>query len=463
MPRARAVVGPDIVVNDVTLPKLSEDAFAAGQELFCEYLLDFQSHAQRRRQQQQGRSDLDHDSDYDDNKNNSSKNGERVPEDKVEDEYEDACLPSFKQGKSDDKKVKVQNGTTVRTRRRKHAAPRVSNSIAVVDMRPLQQFESWHLLGSVHIPLSDIAQRGFELPPRHRPLLCLCSEGSDDLDGGCVKRCLQWFATRVGGNVVERWGLLRATGELRRVLQDAGLLQSGPIQRGHFAFSPCALLEEELVGPRLASVLELARQAGQSPEQPPGKSRTGHQPRALDLGCGSGRDAAFLASTGFAVLALDRDSRGLARLAALAQRHGFGAQVRTQSLKLVAEGDLLEGLSEELGTFDVVLGSRFLHRPTLQEIWRLLRPTSGLLLYHHFLEGNEHPTGEDKVLRSGELTALFKKHCEVLRDDELPIDDGRLLTFFVARRRSGGGTDEDEDGSSNWQDADDADDADDAP
>merc|ERR1711920_971190 len=84
---------------------------------------------------------------------------------------------------------------------------------------------------------------------------------------------------------------------------------------------------------------------------------------------------------------------------------------------------------------DLVLCARFLHRLTLDELPRLLRPGQGLLLYHTFLEGNKHPTGEEHVLRSGELADLFSSSCEVLRDDECCIEDGRLLTFFVARRR----------------------------
>lgn len=92
-------------------------------------------------------------------------------------------------------------------------------------------------------------------------------------------------------------------------------------------------------------------------------------------------------------------------------------------------------MREGAGPFDLVLCARFLHRRTLAELPLLLRPDSGLLLYHTFLEGNAHPTGEEHVLRSGELASLFGSSCDVLRDDEGRIDDGRLLTFFVARRR----------------------------
>ncbi|CAE8586849.1 unnamed protein product, partial [Polarella glacialis] len=66
---------------------------------------------------------------------------------------------------------------------------------------------------------------------------------------------------------------------------------------------------------------------------------------------------------------------------------------------------------------------------------KLLKPGTGILLYHQFLEGNIHPTGEEHVLKSGELARLFGHECDILRDEELAIEDGRRLTFFVARRK----------------------------
>jgi hypothetical protein len=46
------------------------------------------------------------------------------------------------------------------------------------------------------------------------------------------------------------------------------------------------------------------------------------RPLCVDLGCGAGRDAVWAALRGWQVLALDSDAKGLARVTALAARHG---------------------------------------------------------------------------------------------------------------------------------------------
>lgn len=88
----------------------------------------------------------------------------------------------------------------------------------------------------------------------------------------------------------------------------------------------------------------------------------------------------------------------------------------------------------ESPTFQLVMLCRTLHRPTLAELATLLAP-GGVLLIHHFLEGNTHPTNPDAVLRHGELREMFHSELEIVLDEQRAIEDGRVLTFFVARRR----------------------------
>mmetsp|Transcript_101778 Transcript_101778/g.287051 ORF Transcript_101778/g.287051 Transcript_101778/m.287051 type:complete len:393 (-) Transcript_101778:86-1264(-) len=324
--------------------------------------------------------------------------------------------------------------------------------VAVLDMRSREDFAKWHVAGSVNVPFGDLANRGFELPPRSTPLLCICDAGgdgsvdacldcgdTDPLGGATLASTMAFFESRVGGCVIEKWAVLPATNELFHQLASCAGAASGPTVQGRFLFQPSPLLAEELElckrgnGARgsIAELLDATRAQTGSDASIKALS-------ALDVGCGSGRDTAFLAREGLSVVAVDRDARGLARLAALAERHGLGGLIETRVAKLSSEGDLLAAVATAGGfggTFDVVHCSRFLHRPTLRELARLLEPGTGLLLYHTFLEGNEHPTGEEHVLRSRELVELFCDTCDVIRDEELPIEDGRRLTFFVARRR----------------------------
>jgi len=86
--------------------------------------------------------------------------------------------------------------------------------------------------------------------------------------------------------------------------------------------------------------------------------------RALDLACGRGRWAHWLAERGWEVMAIDRDDDAL-------------AEVRTPKLKMDLErGDPLPFAD---ATFDLVLIIRFLHRPLFDEAERVLKP-DGILI-----------------------------------------------------------------------------------
>jgi SAM-dependent methyltransferase len=75
--------------------------------------------------------------------------------------------------------------------------------------------------------------------------------------------------------------------------------------------------------------------------------------RALDLACGRGRNAVWLARRGFAVDAVDVSSIALAKAKSLAARHGVADRLRT------IEHDLAAGLPKLEGPFDVVLCLHF--------------------------------------------------------------------------------------------------------
>ncbi|WP_280403148.1 class I SAM-dependent methyltransferase [Nocardia brasiliensis] len=75
---------------------------------------------------------------------------------------------------------------------------------------------------------------------------------------------------------------------------------------------------------------------------------------ALDLGCGNGADALWLARRGWRVTAVDISAVAVARLAELAAAHGLGAQVRPE------RHDMRE--SFPLGRFDLIT-AHYLHTP----------------------------------------------------------------------------------------------------
>ncbi len=102
---------------------------------------------------------------------------------------------------------------------------------------------------------------------------------------------------------------------------------------------------------------------------------------ALDLGCGDGGDALWLARRGWHVTAVDVSAVAVERLAGLARSHGLGDRV-------VAERHDLRGTFQR-GTFDVVC-AHYLHTPfdmdraaVLRAAAHALRPGGRLLVVDH--------------------------------------------------------------------------------
>src|SRR5690554_3101470 len=113
----------------------------------------------------------------------------------------------------------------------------------------------------------------------------------------------------------------------------------------------------------------------------------------LDLACGSGRHARWLAAHGYAVEAVDRDTEALAGL------HGLAGVSTRQT-------DLENGLWPYEGVqFDGIVVTNYLYRPRFAELLACLVP-DGVLIYETFMTGNERfgkPSNPDFLLRPHEL------------------------------------------------------------
>jgi tellurite methyltransferase len=149
--------------------------------------------------------------------------------------------------------------------------------------------------------------------------------------------------------------------------------------------------------------------------------------RALDVACGRGRHTLLLASTGLEVTALDRNAAALARLQDQADRLGLPVHTRVVDLETAAV---------DLGDdgYDLVLVTRYLHRPLMPHLLLSLAP-GGVLIYETFLDRQAehgHPKNPDFLLKPGELVALVKP-LEVLRQFEGEFA-GNWLSAVAARR-----------------------------
>jgi SAM-dependent methyltransferase len=119
--------------------------------------------------------------------------------------------------------------------------------------------------------------------------------------------------------------------------------------------------------------------------------------RVLDVACGHGRNARWLAQRGCRVTGVDVDASCAASLAAVPGTEFVLADLETGSWPFVD------------GRFDAVIVVHYLHRPLLPKLAAALAP-GGLLIYETFARGNERfgrPRNPDFLLQPRELVTAF--------------------------------------------------------
>jgi 2-polyprenyl-3-methyl-5-hydroxy-6-metoxy-1,4-benzoquinol methylase len=147
---------------------------------------------------------------------------------------------------------------------------------------------------------------------------------------------------------------------------------------------------------------------------------------ALDVACGRGRHALWLAEHGWRVTAIDRDAGALRELEAEARRRGL--PITTESVDL----ERVDAALPERA-FDVIVVVHYLHRPLFPRLLAALRP-GGVLVYETFTAAQAargKPTNPDFLLRPGELHELVGS-LEVLESREGEFD-GRDVASALAR------------------------------
>lgn len=236
---------------------------------------------------------------------------------------------------------------------------------SVLDPRETEDAGLRPIVDAVNIPFSELPNRMHELPPRDQPI-------------------------RVGGPPalaaeVAEW--LVAHGR-RGVVFDAQPERSGGREAPGRLWLPSQFLENCLR------------------ELPCGA--------ALDLGCGAGRDAVYLASCGWDVTGVDvlPDALQLAR--DLAGRYAPEASIRWLQIDLEARPP------EFRRDYDLVVMIRYLHRPLFAQVRKWLKP-GGSLICETFTtlhrERHGKPARDAHVLEPGELPTLAQG-MEVRRHQE---------------------------------------------
>jgi SAM-dependent methyltransferase len=262
----------------------------------------------------------------------------------------------------------------------------------ILDARDDAAFARGHVEGAGRVSLDEFVPRRAELPSRGSPVIVVHDEPA---------------------RAREAAEALVSLGYERVAWLDRAL---GSEPRGHGSrasaarlWSPSAFIEREAKRAREA-------RAGAGP---------GH---ALDLACGSGRAAVFLALEGWRAEGWDGDASALDRARALAERHGTAASFSQRDLERETPPDPAE-------PFDLIVVVRYLHRPLFPWIGRALAP-GGVLLYETFRDGQQRfgpPRRDRHLLRKGELLTAFPS-LDVLHHEETPDDAPPVLARLAARR-----------------------------
>lgn len=132
---------------------------------------------------------------------------------------------------------------------------------------------------------------------------------------------------------------------------------------------------------------------------------------ALDVACGSGRHARWLAAAGANVTAVDRDAAAVATLEGVPGIVAIVVDLAGAPWPFAA------------CTFGLIVVTNYLHRPLFPTLLDALAP-GGRLLYETFAVGNERfgrPSNPDFLLRPGELLALVRGRLQVVAFEDLEV------------------------------------------
>jgi SAM-dependent methyltransferase len=151
--------------------------------------------------------------------------------------------------------------------------------------------------------------------------------------------------------------------------------------------------------------------------------------KALDVACGQGRNALYLAEQGMSVTAVDLSGEALEQLRGEAAERKL--DIRTLRLDLEADPRLPDG------DFDLVTVFFYLHRPLLPLLRNAVRP-GGVAVLRTFSSAGPFPGGPgnpDFVLRPGELLEEFADWEILLHEEGIePSRKGGSVAGIVARR-----------------------------
>lgn len=268
-----------------------------------------------------------------------------------------------------------------------------NTDLPIIDLRPVEQYRQGHLQGATNLPLSEIEDCWYELPPKGSPLILVSTHAQQDAVKDLFERQHYPIEAIFLAEDFQREELV-ADYNSRRLWRASPLLEEY-----------IELIEQHL--PTSA-------------------------PLAFDIGCGSGRDSIFLGLHGFRVLAIDRNPMAMERISNFIER--WQVDVTPIKLNCEEEYDQLIQLIH-LQKPSLVLQCRYLHRPLL-DLYHQHLPAGCMVAIHTFMKDAAKYGSPKKpafLLESGELAEKFAD-WDILLDQIHVLRDKRPLSLFIARK-----------------------------
>lgn len=274
------------------------------------------------------------------------------------------------------------------------------STAALIDCRPLADYQLGHCVGASSLPASQLFARLHELPKRSQTLQ-LCGKPED-------LRLAREFLLERGYQLLDDlvWSPSFAV-----ELQTTSQWETGSQSKQYWQAAPLLQRFVQEFMPRY--------------QIPVGQG--------LDLACGAGRDLIYLAQQGWQMTGVDWSEDSLQRVQQLAAQHHLNVSTVLRDLETEAKP-----LPEfKPASFDLICVARYLHRPLFPLLAELLKP-GGVIIYQTFMQGCEQtmvgrPRNPKFLLAPHELTEQFQGFEHLLDEIEL-LEDGRPVSAFIARK-----------------------------
>jgi SAM-dependent methyltransferase len=337
-----------------------------------------------------------------------------------------------------------------------------------LDLRNPTAYKRQRIVPSTNIPLVDLEKRCSELPAKQTPFAVM-----EPLD---AKGATQWLFDRGWNCPWVFWeGDFDQNVELWTDLASLQLAESTPNEQSWLMFNPAPILEESI-----ASI-------EQSLKSRTNNSELQKRLSCLDIGCGSGRDLAWLLSRKavdgspiWRATAVDSSHGATNRTSTICENMGLSDQLDgAVNAKVAANGlwrllkrddpnkqvnttvkkggkpiaaigdDTIDFFSKTVQQqinntippkHDLIITIRFLVRPILPYLPNLLNP-GGYIIISHFVDHEEYEYDQprqDHRLEVDELRNLFgsMNGMSIVVDKIEQIEDGRPVNSIIIRKEN---------------------------